>query len=108
MAAEVTVTTDNFKEEVLESTVPVLADFWAQWCVPCRMVGPILAQMADEYDDKLKVAKINVDEAGELAAEYNIVSIPSILLFDKGKVVKQQIGAVPRQTLEQMVAEYID
>jgi thioredoxin 1 len=108
MAAEVTVTTDNFKEEVLESTVPVLADFWAQWCVPCRMVGPILAQMADEYDGKLKVAKINVDEAGELAAEYNIVSIPSILLFDKGKVVKQQIGAVPRQTLEQMVAEYID
>lgn len=108
MAAEVTVTTDNFKEEVLESTVPVLADFWAQWCVPCRMVGPILAQMADEYDGKLKVAKINVDEAGELAAEYNIVSIPSILLFDKGKVVKQQVGAVPRQTLEQMVAEYID
>lgn len=108
MAAEVTVTTDNFKEEVLESTIPVLADFWAQWCVPCRMVGPILAQMADEYDGKLKVAKINVDEAGELAAEYNIVSIPSILLFDKGKVVNQQIGAVPRQTLDQMVAEYID
>lgn len=108
MAAEVTVTTDNFKEEVLESNVPVLADFWAQWCVPCRMVGPILAQMADEYDGKLKIAKINVDEAGELAAEYNIVSIPSILLFDKGKMVKQQIGAVPRQTLEQMVAEYID
>ena len=108
MAAEVTVTTDNFKEEVLESNVPVLADFWAQWCVPCRMVGPILAQMADEYDGKLKIAKINVDEAGDLAAEYNIVSIPSILLFDKGKMVKQQIGAVPRQTLEQMVAEYID
>ena len=108
MAAEVTITTDNFKEEVLESTVPVLADFWAQWCVPCRMVEPILAQMADEYDGKLKVARINVDEAGELAAEYNIVSIPSILLFDKGKVVKQQVGAVPRQTLEQMVAEYID
>ena len=108
MAAEVKITTDNFKEEVLESTVPVLADFWAQWCVPCRMVGPILAQMADEYDGKLKVAKINVDEAGELAAEYNIVSIPSILLFDKGKVVKQQVGAVPRQTLEQMVAGYID
>lgn len=108
MAVEVTVTTDNFKEEVLESTVPVLADFWAQWCVPCRMVGPILAQMADEHDGKLKVAKINVDEAGELAAEYNIVSIPTILLFDNGKVVKQQVGAVPRQTLEQMVAEYID
>jgi len=108
MADEVTVTTDNFKEEVLESTIPVLADFWAQWCVPCRMVGPILAQMADEYDGKLKIAKINVDEAGELAAEYNIVSIPCILLFDKGKVVKQQVGAVPRQTLDQMVAEYID
>jgi len=108
MAAEVTVTTDNFKEEVLESTIPVLADFWAQWCVPCRMIGPILTQMADEYDGKLKVAKVNVDEAGELAAEYNIVSIPSILLFDKGKVIKQQVGAVPRQTLEQMVAEYID
>jgi len=108
MAAKVTVTTDNFKEEVLESTVPVLADFWAQWCAPCRMVDPILAQMADEYDGKLKIAKVNVDEAGELASKYNIVSIPSILLFDKGKLVKQQVGAVPRQIFEKMVAEYID
>jgi thioredoxin 1 len=107
MGAEVTVTSDNFKAEVLDSDIPVLADFWAEWCVPCKMVGPILEQMAEEYKGKLKIAKINVDQEGELASNYNIVSIPTILLFNKGDVARQQIGAVPKKVLEDLVKEYL-
>ncbi len=107
MGAEVTVTSVNFKEEVLDSALLVLADFWAEWCVPCKMVGPILEKLADEHKDKIKVAKINVDQEGELASQFNIVSIPTLLLFHQGKVVKQQIGAVPRPVLNDMIKEYL-
>ena len=107
MGAEVIVTNDNFKTEVLDSDIPVLADFWAEWCVPCKMVGPILEQMAEEYKGKIKIAKINVDEEGALASNYNIVSIPTILLFHNGDVAKQQIGAVPKKALEELVKEYL-
>jgi thioredoxin 1 len=107
MGAEVTVTNDNFKAEVLDSDIPVLADFWAEWCVPCKMVGPILEQMAEDYKGKVKIAKINVDEEGELASNYNIVSIPTILVFHNGSVAKQQIGAVPKKVLEDLVKEYV-
>jgi len=107
MSKEVNVTGANFTQEVLEAEVPVLADFWAEWCVPCKMMGPILEQLAEELDGKVKVAKINVDEAGELATQYNIVSIPTLVLFQKGEMVKQQIGAVPRKVLDQMLAEYL-
>ena len=107
MGAEVVVTGENFKTEVLDSHIPVLADFWAEWCVPCKMVGPILEQMAEQYEGKIKVVKINVDEEGELASNYNIVSIPTILLFHKGEVAKQQIGAVPKKALEELVKEYL-
>ena len=107
MSKEVNVTGANFTQEVLEAEVPVLADFWAEWCVPCKMMGPILEQLAEELDGKVKVAKINVDEAGELATQYNIVSIPTLVLFHKGEMVKQQIGAVPRKVLDQMLAEYL-
>ena len=107
MGAEVTVTNDNFKTEVLDSDIPVLADFWAEWCVPCKMVEPILEQMAEEYNGKVKIARINVDEEGELASNFNIVSIPTILLFHNGAVAKQQIGAVPKKALEELVKEYL-
>ena len=107
MGAEVTVTNENFKTEVLDSDIPVLADFWAEWCVPCKIVGPILEQMAEEYNGKIKIAKINVDEEGELASNYNIVSIPTLLLFHNGNVAKQQIGAVPKKVLEELVKEYL-
>jgi len=107
MGAEVNVTNDNFKAEVLDSDIPVLADFWAEWCVPCKMVEPILEQMAEEYNGKVKIARINVDEEGELASNFNIVSIPTILLFHNGAVAKQQIGAVPKKTLEELVKEYL-
>jgi len=107
MGAEVVVTNANFKQEVLESDLPVLADFWAEWCVPCKMVGPVLEKLAADYAGKIKVAKINVDDQGELASQFNIVSIPTIILFHKGQPAKQQIGAVPRKALEEMVKEYL-
>jgi thioredoxin 1 len=107
MAAEVNVTNENFQKEVLESDLPVLADFWAEWCVPCKMLGPVLEKMARDYAGKIKVAKINVDEHGEIATRFNIVSIPTIILFHKGQAAKQQIGAVPRKVLDEMVKEYL-
>jgi thioredoxin 1 len=107
MSEEVTVTKSNFDAEVLKSEVPVVADFWAEWCGPCRMVAPVLKQLAVDYKDKIKIAKIDVDKEGELAEKFNIVSIPTILLFNKGQVVKQQIGAVPRQILEKMIKEVV-
>ena len=104
---KVEVTTENFTSEVLESEVPVLVDFWAEWCMPCKMIAPILDELSSEYDGKLKIGKLNVDEQGELAAQYNIVSIPTLLLFNGGEVVNQQIGAVPRPKIEGMVQEHL-
>jgi len=107
MAEEVTVTRSNFDAEVMKSAVPVVADFWAEWCGPCKMIAPVLKDLAREYKDKIKIAKIDVDAEIELAQQFNIVSIPTILVFSKGQVVKQQIGAVPRPALEKMIKEII-
>jgi thioredoxin 1 len=107
MAEEVTVTRSNFDAEVIKSTVPVVADFWAEWCGPCKMIAPVLRELAGVYKDKIKIAKIDVDAEGELAQQFNIVSIPTILVFSKGQVVKQQIGAVPRPALEKMIKEVL-
>jgi thioredoxin 1 len=107
MSDEVTVTRSNFDAEVMKSTVPVVADFWAEWCGPCKMIAPVLKELAIAYKDKIKIAKIDVDAEGELAQKFNIVSIPTILLFNKGQVVKQQIGAVPRQALEKMIKDVL-
>jgi thioredoxin 1 len=107
MAEEVTVTRSNFDAEVMKSAVPVVADFWAEWCGPCKMIAPVLKDLARDYKDKIKIAKIDVDAEIELAQQFNIVSIPTILVFSKGQVVKQQIGAVPRPALEKMIKELI-
>jgi thioredoxin 1 len=107
MADEVTVTSKNFDAEVVKSGVPVVADFWAEWCGPCKMIAPLLRELATQYKDKIKIAKIDVDAELELAQQFNIVSIPTILVFSQGKVVKQQIGAVPRQALEKMIKEVL-
>ncbi len=107
MADEVVVTKTNFNTEVISSPVLVVADFWAEWCGPCKMIAPVLRDLADEYKDKLKVAKIDVDQEPELASQFNIVSIPTLLFFNKGQVVKQQIGAVPRHALEKIIKDMI-
>jgi thioredoxin 1 len=107
MSDEVTVTAGNFEAEVVKSSVPVIADFWAEWCGPCKMIAPVLKEIASAYKDRIKVAKIDVDAEGELAQKFNIVSIPTLLLFNKGQVVTQQIGAVPRQALEKMIKDVL-
>ena len=107
MSDEMTVTTATFEAEVIKSAIPVVADFWAEWCGPCRMIGPVLKDLAKDYKDKLKIAKINVDEEPDLASRFGIQSIPTLLFFKGGQVVKQQIGAVPRPVLEKIVKELV-
>ena len=107
MAEEVHVDKDNFQKEVVDHPGVVLADFWADWCMPCKMMDPVIKQLAEEYGEKLKVVKVNVDQAGDLATDFNIVSIPTLIIFSAGKEVKRQIGALPRHTVEAMIKEYI-
>lgn len=99
MSEPLVLTDDNFKEEVLEAGVPVLVDFWAVWCGPCRMVAPIVEELAGEYAGRAKVAKIDVDAAQKTAAEFGIRSIPTLLVFKDGKVADQIIGAVPKKQI---------
>ena len=94
------VTDNNFQAEVLESDVPVLVDFWAPWCGPCRMVAPIVEEIAKERGDALKVVKLNIDENNETAIAYNVMSIPTLMVFSNGQVAKTVIGAYPKAKLE--------
>jgi len=96
---EVKTTDSNFKQDVLESDIPVLVDFWAEWCGPCHMVAPIVETIAKEYKGKLKVCKLNVDEAPQTSSEYSIMSIPTLAIFKNGKVVDKIIGVVPKEEL---------
>lgn len=89
----------NFDSEVLQSEVPVLVDFWAEWCAPCRMVAPILEELAVEYDGRLKIAKVNVDFNQEIASRFEIMSIPTVIMFRSGQVVKHVVGALPKESL---------
>ena len=93
--AVVTITNENFEQEVLQSTKPVLLDFWASWCGPCRMLSPIVDEVAEERTD-VKVGKVNVDEQPELAGEFGVMSIPTLLVFEQGKLVRQTVGARPK------------
>jgi thioredoxin 1 len=92
-------TAANFTEIVLNSEKPVLVDFWAEWCGPCRMVGPILDEIGEEYADKIEIVKVNVDEEPHLAAEYQITGIPAMKVFQNGKIVREMVGAKPKPAL---------
>ncbi len=101
------VTNDNFQVEVLESEVPVIVDFWAPWCGPCKMVGPIMEELAGEYDGKVKFAKLNTDEAREIAVKYGIMSIPTMKIFKGGEVVDSMSGAVPKDYMKEFIDKTI-
>lgn len=103
----IVVTDATFAEQVLLSTKPVVVDYWAEWCGPCRMIAPVLAEIADAHAEKLTVAKLNVDENPRTASDYGIVSIPTLNVFVGGKVVKQIIGAKPKAALLKDLAAFI-
>ena len=100
--AEIRITKENFQQEVMESKLPVVIDFWASWCGPCRMLGPVVSQLAEAYEGKLKVGKVNLDVEGELAAQFSVMSIPLVVLMQDGKLVKSSLGY---KSLEALKAE---
>ncbi|MEW6614652.1 MAG: thioredoxin [Thermodesulfobacteriota bacterium] len=96
-------TDDSFNAEVINSDKPTLVDFWAPWCGPCKMVGPIVEELAEEYDGKVNICKLNVDENPKTPAQYSIRSIPTLIMFKGGKSIDQVVGAVPKTKLEEMI-----
>ena len=104
MSDKIVHTTDgSFDTDVVNNTKPVLVDFWAEWCGPCRMVGPVVEELANDYDGKVKFVKVNVDEANELASKYNVFSIPTLILLNKGEIVSQQVGAASKESYQSMI-----
>ena len=102
---EVVLTVENFENEVLKSDKPVLVDFWATWCGPCRMIAPIIEEIANDFEGKIKVGKVNVDEQEELAIRYGISSIPTLLLFKNGEVAKKTLGYMPKEAVIKFIEE---
>ena len=106
-AAPVTLTTATFDETIRGSSVPVLVDFWAEWCGPCKMIAPILSEIANEQKDNLVIAKLNVDDHGDIAQRFGVMSIPTLLVFDKGEMKKRMVGAKGKGALLQELSEFL-
>ncbi|EKD86574.1 MAG: hypothetical protein ACD_37C00232G0001 [uncultured bacterium] len=105
--ADLVFTDKNFEQEVLKSDIPVLVDFWAVWCQPCRIVDPVIHELAEDYGGKLKVGKLNVDE-NQIAGDFNVMSIPTIMLFKNGQPVKSVIGAQPKESFKKAIEEVLN
>lgn len=107
MSSAAAVKTSEFEEKVLKSNVPVLVDFWAEWCGPCRMIGPSVDAIAAEMEGKAAVVKVNVDQEGELATRYGVMSIPALLVFKGGQVVDQMVGAGPKDAIANLLKRHV-
>jgi thioredoxin 1 len=106
--AEIILTDQNFEEEVIKSKVPVLVDFWATWCGPCQVVGPIIDELANQFDEKkIKIGKINIDESSKVAEKYGVMSIPNLIFFKDGKIAEQMVGVSSKEALEEKIKEMI-
>ncbi len=97
-----------WEASVISSPVPVFVDFWAEWCGPCKMVGPVIDELAGDYKDRVSFVKVNVDEAGELASKYNVFSIPTLIVFHKGEIVSQQVGAASKESYRGMIDKALE
>jgi len=107
MAEPITVTDDSFETEVVNSPTPVLVDFWAVWCMPCQIMAPVVEEIATEYGDQLKVAKLDVDQNPQIATQHGIMSIPTLMLFKNGEVVERLVGAMPKQRLMEKIMPHL-
>ncbi len=103
MAVKQVSDTKSWETDVMSSSKPVFVDFWAEWCGPCRMVSPVVEELSDEYNDKVDFVKVNVDQANELASKYNVFSIPTLAIFNKGEIVAQQVGAASKESYKNMI-----
>jgi len=103
MSHELTITAANFEAEVIKSPLPVLLDFWAPWCGPCKMIGGFIAELAEEYQGRFKVGKVNVDEEGSLAERHQVVSIPTLVVYRNGEITDKRIGAAPKRDIEALL-----